>query len=78
MIAQQCDLDIGEFIWIGGDVHLYLNHFEQAQKQLSREPYPLPQLTIKTKPDSIFNYRFEDFELINYQCHPHIPAPISI
>ena len=54
------------------------NHFEQAQKQLSREPYPLPQLNIKTKPDSIFDYRFEDFELINYQCHPHIPAPISI
>ena len=78
MIAQQCDLEIGEFIWIGGDVHLYLNHFEQAQKQLLREPYPLPQLKIKTKPDSIFDYRFEDFELINYQCHPHIPAPISI
>ena len=78
MIAQQCELEIGEFIWTGGDVHLYLNHFEQAQKQLSREPYPLPQLKIKTKPDSIFDYRFEDFELINYQCHPHIPAPISI
>tara|TARA_B110000014_G_scaffold56147_1_gene37924 strand:+ start:569 stop:1402 length:834 start_codon:yes stop_codon:yes gene_type:complete len=78
MIAQQCELEIGEFIWTGGDVHLYLNHFEQAQKQLSREPYPLPQLNIKTKPDSIFDYRFEDFELINYQCHPHIPAPISI
>ena len=78
MIAQQCELEIGEFIWTGGDVHLYLNHFEQAQKQLSRELYPLPQLNIKTKPDSIFDYRFEDFELINYQCHPHIPAPISI
>ena len=77
MIAQQCELEIGEFIWTGGDVHLYLNHFEQAQKQLSREPYPLPQLKIKTKPNTIFNYRFEDFELINYQCHPHIPAPIS-
>ena len=78
MIAQQCDLEVGEFIWTGGDVHLYLNHLEQAQEQLSREPYPLPKLKIKTKPNSIFDYRFEDFELINYQSHPHIPAPISI
>ena len=78
MIAQQCDLKIGEFIWTGGDVHLYLNHLEQARQQLSRNPYPLPKLKIKTKPSSIFDYRFEDFELINYQSHPHIPAPISI
>jgi thymidylate synthase len=78
MIAQQCDLKIGEFIWTGGDVHLYLNHLEQAQQQLSRKPYPLPKLKIKTKPNSIFDYRFEDFELINYQSHPHISAPISI
>ena len=78
MIAQQCDLKIVEFIWTGGDVHLYLNHLEQAQQQLSRKPYPLPKLKIKTKPNSIFDYRFEDFELINYQSHPHIPAPISI
>ena len=78
MIAQQCDLKIGEFIWTGGDVHLYLNHLEQAQQQLSRKPYPLPKLKIKTKPNSIFDYRYEDFELINYQCHSHIPAPISI
>ena len=78
MIAQQCDLKIGEFIWTGGDVHLYLNHLEQARQQLSRNPHPLPKLKIKTKPSSIFDYRFEDFELINYQSHPHIPAPISI
>jgi len=78
MIAQQCDLKIGEFIWTGGDVHLYLNHLEQALQQLSRQPYPLPKLKINTKPNSIFDYRFEDFELINYQSHPHIPAPISI
>ena len=78
MIAQQCDLKVGEFIWTGGDVHLYLNHLEQARQQLSRNPYPLPKLKIKTKPNSIFDYRFEDFELINYQSHPHIPAPISI
>ena len=78
MIAQQCDLKIGEFIWTGGDVHLYLNHLEQARQQLSRNPHPLPKLKIKTKPNSIFDYRFEDFELINYQSHPNIPAPISI
>ena len=77
MIAQQCDLKIGEFIWTGGDVHLYLNHLEQARQQLSRNPHPLPKLKIKTKPNSIFDYRLEDFELINYQSHPHIPAPIS-
>jgi len=78
MIAQQCDLQVGEFIWTGGDVHLYLNHLEQAQQQLSRKPYPLPKLKIRIKPNSIFDYRFEDFELVNYQSHPHIPAPISI
>ena len=78
MLAQQCGLKLGEFIWTGGDVHLYLNHLEQAKEQLSRTPYSLPKLRIKTKPDSIFDYAYDDFELINYQCHPHIPAPISI
>ena len=78
MLAQQCGLKLGEFIWTGGDVHLYLNHLEQAKEQLSRTPYSLPKLRIKTKPDSIFDYVYDDFELINYQCHPHIPAPISI
>ena len=78
IIAQQCDLEVGEFIWTGGDVHLYLNHLEQPEEQLLREPYPLPKLKIKTKPNSIFDYSFEDFELINYRYHPHIPAPISI
>jgi len=78
MLAQQCDLKLGEFIWTGGDVHLYLNHLEQAKEQLARTPYSLPKLRIKTKPDSIFDYVYDDFELINYQCHPHIPAPISI
>ena len=78
MLAQQCDLELGEFIWTGGDVHLYLNHLEQAKEQLARTPYSLPKLRIKTKPDSIFDYVYDDFELINYQCHPHIPAPISI
>ena len=78
MIAQQCDLDVGDFIWTGGDVHLYLNHLDQANEQLKREPYPLPKLKINRKPASIFDYKYEDFELINYQSHPHISAPISI
>ena len=78
MLAQQCDLNVGDFIWTGGDVHLYLNHMEQAKEQLSREPYELPKLNIKRKPDSIYDYAYDDFELVNYQCHPHIKAPISI
>ena len=78
MIAQQCDLDVGDFIWTGGDVHLYLNHLEQANEQLKREPYPLPKLKINRMPASIFDYKYEDFELINYESHPHISAPISI
>ena len=78
MFAQQCDLIPGEFIWTGGDVHLYSNHFDQARLQLSREPYPLPKLVIKKKPDSIFEYEFEDFEIVNYQSHPSIKAPIAV
>ncbi|MFX3625291.1 MAG: thymidylate synthase [Ectobacillus sp.] len=78
MVAQQCDLEVGEFIWSGGDVHLYLNHLEQAKLQLTREPYPLPKLIIKRKPKSIFDYKFEDFEILNYEAHPHIKASVSI
>jgi len=78
MVAQQCDLEVGEFVWTGGDTHLYLNHLEQARLQLSREPFPLPQLQIKRKPDSIFMYEYEDFEILNYQYHPAIKAPISV
>jgi thymidylate synthase len=78
MFAQQCDLQPGEFVWTGGDVHLYLNHLEQAQLQLSREPMPLPTLNIKRKPDSIAGYQFEDFEIVNYQSHPSIKAPIAV
>ncbi len=78
MVAQQCDLEVGEFIWTGGDVHLYLNHLEQARLQLSRQPFPLPQLNITRKPDSIFDYEYEDFEMLNYQNHPAIKAPIAI
>jgi thymidylate synthase len=78
MIAQQCDLDVGEFIWSGGDVHLYSNHFEQAKEQLSRDPLPLPQLKIKRKPDDLFSYEYEDFEIVDYQAHPNIKAPIAV
>ncbi|GFZ80437.1 thymidylate synthase [Pseudohongiella nitratireducens] len=78
MIAQQCDLDVGDFIWTGGDTHLYSNHLEQANLQLTREPLPLPTLNIKRKPDSIFDYVFEDFELVGYESHPHIKAPVAV
>lgn len=78
MIAQQCNLGVGEFIWTGGDCHIYLNHIEQVRLQLSRTPYPLPELVIKRKPSSIFDYQFEDFEIINYESHPRIPAPVAI
>lgn len=78
MFAQQCDLLPGDFVWTGGDVHLYTNHLEQANLQLSRDPYPLPQLNIKRKPSSIFEYEFEDFEIVNYQAHPSIKAPIAV
>ncbi|WP_333840188.1 thymidylate synthase [Pelomicrobium sp.] len=78
MVAQQCGLEVGEFVWTGGDVHLYLNHLEQARTQLAREPYPLPTLRILRKPPSIFDYAFEDFEFVNYRYHPAIPAPIAV
>ncbi len=78
MIAQQTDLELGEFIWTGGDVHLYNNTLEQAKLQLTREPYPLPKLVIKRKPDSIFEYQFDDFEIEGYLSHPHIKAQVSV
>lgn len=78
MIAQQCDLEVGEFIWSGGDVHIYNNHIEQVKEQLTREPYPLPQLNIKRKPESIDDYVYEDFEFIGYKHHPAIKAPVSV
>ncbi len=78
MVAQQCDLIPGDFVWTGGDVHLYSNHLDQTRLQLTREPFPLPQLVIKRKPDSLFDYNFEDFEIANYQYHPSIKAPIAV
>ncbi|MEQ8926675.1 MAG: thymidylate synthase [Fulvivirga sp.] len=78
MFAQQCDLEPGEFVWTGGDVHLYSNHIEQAELQLTRAPFPLPRLNIKRKPESLFDYQYEDFEIVNYQAHPTIKAPIAV
>jgi thymidylate synthase len=78
MLAQQCDLEIGEFIWTGGYCHLYLNHLDQADLQLARAPYPLPRLNIRRKPPSLFDYSFEDFEILGYQSHSAIKAPIAI
>ena len=78
MIAEQCDLDVGDFVWTGGDCHLYLNHLEQADLQLSREPFPLPQLVIRRRPPSLFDYVFDDFEFRNYQHHPAIRAPVAV
>ena len=78
MLAQQCDLAPGELIWTGGDCHLYLNHLEQARLQLSREPFPLPRLSLRRRPPSIFDYEFEDFEITGYQHHPAIRAPVAV
>ncbi|MDX1572778.1 MAG: thymidylate synthase [Methylophaga sp.] len=78
MLAQQCDLDVGEIVLSIGDAHIYSNHFDQVETQLQRTPGPLPQLKIHRKPASIFEYRFEDFEIMNYEAQPHIKAPIAV
>jgi len=78
MMAQQCNLEVGDFVWTGGDCHLYSNHLEQVELQLSRDFFPLPKLNILRKPDSIFDYEFEDFEIVGYESHPHIKAPVAI
>ena len=78
MMAQQADLGVGDFVWTGGDCHLYLNHLEQAEEQLAREPLPLPRLAIKRKPDSIFDYQFDYFDILNYESHPHIKAAVAV
>jgi thymidylate synthase len=78
MLAQQCDLRVGEFIWTGGDCHLYLNHLAQAQVQLGREPYPPPRLVIERKPPSLFDYAYEDFAILDYRYHAAIKAPIAV
>jgi len=78
MLAQQCDLDVGDFIWTGGDCHIYSNHAEQVALQLSRAPYSYPTLAIKRRPATLFDYEFEDFEFQAYQCHPPIKAPVAV
>ncbi len=78
MVAQQCDLDVGDFIWTGGDCHIYSNHAEQVALQLSRAPLAYPTLNIKRQPASIFDYEFEDFEVLGYECHPAIKAPVAV
>lgn len=78
MMAQQLDLEVGDFVWTGGDTHLYSNHMDQTQLQLSREPRALPKLVIKRKPESIFDYKFEDFDIEGYDPHPGIKAPVAI
>ena len=78
MVAQQCDLEVGDFIWTGGDCHLYSNHLEQVDLQLSRDFYPLPTLNILRKPESLFDYEFEDFEIVGYESHPPIKAPVAV
>lgn len=78
LFAQQCELAVGDFVWTGGDCHLYLNHLDQADEQLQRTPLALPRLAIKRKPPSIFEYEYQDFQLLSYQAHPSIKAPIAV
>ncbi len=78
MVAQQCDLEVGDFVWTGGDCHIYKNHFEQVELQLSRTPRAYPKLVISRKPSSIFDYKFEDFVIEGYDPWPHIKAPIAV
>ncbi|MGE5336308.1 MAG: thymidylate synthase [Gemmatimonadota bacterium] len=78
MVAQQCDLDVGDFVWVGGDCHIYSNHFDQVREQLARTPKPYPRLVIRRRPASLFDYRYEDFEFVGYEPHPHIKAPVAV
>ena len=78
ILAQQCNLDVGDFIWTGGDCHIYQNHLNQVDEQLSRTPYPAPKLIIKEKPKDIFSYQFSDFDLIGYQSHSRLPAIVAV
>jgi thymidylate synthase len=78
MVAQQCDLEAGEFIWTGGDCHLYLNHLDQVAMQLSRAPYPLPRLVFRRRPPSLFDYAYDDIEIVGYTSHPALKAPVAV
>ncbi|NNL54610.1 MAG: thymidylate synthase [Woeseia sp.] len=78
LVAQQANLQVGDFVWTGGDCHLYVNHLEQADEQLARDPLPLPTLAIKRRPGTIFDYQYDDFEILNYESHPHIKAAVAV
>ena len=78
MLAQQCDLEPGDFVWTGGDCHLYSNHLDQVATQLAREPLPLPTLRLQRRPPSIFDYRYDDFEIVGYESHAPIRAPVAV
>lgn len=78
MVAQQCDLEVGEFVWTGGDCHIYLNHLEQVKTQLTRDPLPLPRLVLKRWPPDIFSYKYDDFQIVGYESHSAIKAPIAV
>jgi len=78
LVAAQCDLEVGEWVWTGGDCHLYTNHLQQVEEQLSRKPLPLPKLVLNRRADSLFDYRFDDIEITDYQSHPAIKAPIAV
>jgi thymidylate synthase len=78
MVAQQAGLEVGDFIWTGGDCHIYDNHVDQVTEQLTREPYALPKLRFTRTPDSIFDYRYDDFEIVDYVHHPAIKAPVAV
>jgi thymidylate synthase len=78
MVAQQSDLDVGDFVWVGGDCHIYANHFAQVQEQLSRQPRAYPKLVIRRRPPTLFDYAYDDFEIVDYDPHPHIKAPVAV
>ena len=78
MIAQQCDLAAGDFVWTGGDCHLYRNHLTQVDTQLARSTFPPPRLVLKRKPSTLFDYVYDDFEIADYQCHPALKAPVAV
>lgn len=78
MVAQQCDLEPGDFVWAGGDCHIYLNHLDQVKLQLSRHPYPLPKLRFRRKPQSLFDYTYDDIEVVDYEAHPHIKGQVAV
>ncbi len=78
MVAQQADLEPGDFVWTGGDCHIYANHMEQVRLQLTREPFPLPKLVIHRRPPTLYEYRYEDFEVADYECHPHIKGLVAV